>query len=169
MEGSAPLGLFEDRPFPRLYDRIMDVLRSRHHSPRTADTYVQWIGRFLRFFDGTHPHRLSPADVNAFLTHLAVERHVAASTQSQALAALLFLFQQVLDQTIGHLDLVRAKRPKRLPVVLTPEEVEAILRLMTGLTRLICELLYGGGLRLGEALQTAGQGAGLRSRRDHRA
>lgn len=78
---------------------------------------------------------------------------MAASTQNQALAALLVLFQQVLDQTIGHLDLVRAKRPKRLPVVLTPEEAEAVLRCITGITELVCELLYGGGLRLSEGLQ----------------
>lgn len=147
-----PLGLFEGRSAPRLYDRIIDILRTRHYSDRTAEAYVHWIARFLRFHEGRHPRSLTPDEVNAFLSHLAVERNVAASTQNQALAALLFLYDKVLDQPFGRLDLMRAKRPKRLPVVLTPGEVDAVLRSMTGVSALVCELLYGAGLRLSEAL-----------------
>jgi integron integrase len=150
----SPLGLFPDRPQPRLYDRVVEVLRVRHYSRRTEDAYVGWIRRFIRFHGGRHPRLLAEAEVTAFLSHLAVEGDVAASTQNQALSALLFLYQQVLEVKLAWLDeVVRARRPQRLPVVLSREEVRGVLAGLEGTYRLIGSLLYGSGLRLLECLR----------------
>ncbi len=120
---------------------------------RTEQAYVQWIRRFIVFSGMRRPRQLGEAEVARFLSHLAVERHVSASTQNQALAALLFLYREVLDQPVGWVDrVVRAKRPKRLPVVLTRDEVRAILRRLEGRRWLMVALLYGAGLRLLECL-----------------
>ena len=147
------LGLYPGRESPRLYDRAVEVLRSRHYSRRTEKAYLHWVGRFVRFFDGRHPRQLGEEDVNAFLTDLAVRGKVAATTQSQALAAILFLYRYVLEQPLEWIDgIVRARRPKRLPVVLTREEVAAVLAEMRGVPRLVCMLQYGSGLRISEAL-----------------
>jgi integron integrase len=150
----APLGLFPGRPAPRLYDRIVEVLRVRHYSRRTEQAYIHWIGRFIKFHRQRHPRELSEADVNRFLTDLAVNGHVAASTQNQALSALLFLYEHVLEQPLDRIEgVVRARRPKRLPVVLTVDEVSRVMAHLTGDKWLIAMLLYGGGLRLLEALR----------------
>jgi integron integrase len=115
---------------------------------------VHWIGRFIRFHRGRHPRELAESEVNAFLASLAVQGHVSASTQNQALAALLFLYQQVLKQPLDRLEgVVRAKRPKRFPVVLSRDEAQRILTEMRGVERLVALLLYGSGLRLLEALR----------------
>jgi site-specific recombinase XerD len=107
-----PLGLYVDRPRPRLYDRVIEVLRVRHYSRRTEDAYIGWIRRFIRFHNGRHPRTMGADEVTAFLSHLAVRGRVAASTQNQALSALLFLYQQVLELNLPWLDdVVRAKRP----------------------------------------------------------
>jgi len=150
----SPLGLYPGQPAPRLYDRVVEVLRARHYSSRTEGAYPHWIRRFLLFDNRTHPRGLVEGDVNRFLTHLAVKANVAASTRNQALAAVLFLYERVLEQPLDRLDgVVRARKPKRLPTVLTPEEVESVLDQLDGVPRLVATLLYGSGLRVLEALQ----------------
>jgi len=149
-----PLGFFPDQPAPRLYDRIVEVLRVRHYSRRTEKAYVRWIGRYIRFHCGQHPRNLAEAEVNAFLTHLAVKEHVTASTQNQALCALLFLYEHVLEQPLDRLEGVeRARRSRRLPVVLTLNEATRVLDGMRADRWLVAMLLYGAGLRLLEALR----------------
>lgn len=138
---------------PRLLDRTVEILRARHYSPRTVKVYVHWVGRYVRFHAPAHPRGLGEPAVNAFLTHLAVRENVAASTQNQALAALLFLYGHVLEQPLDRIDgVVRARKPKRVPVVLAREEVHAVLSLLEGTPRLVCMLLYGTGMRLLEGL-----------------
>ncbi|MEM1042974.1 MAG: integron integrase [Bacteroidota bacterium] len=144
---------------PRLLGRVRQAIRVRHLSYRTEESYVGWIKRYVRFHrDETgrprHPSELGSAHVAAFLNHLANERDVAASTQTQALSALLFLYDAVLDQPLGQMnDLVRARKPRRLPVVLTPSEVEAVLGRLSGTSHLVASLLYGAGLRLSGCLR----------------
>ncbi|MBI3695385.1 MAG: integron integrase, partial [Acidobacteria bacterium] len=150
----SPLGLFPAQPTPRLYDRVVEVLRTRHYSRRTEEAYIHWIRRFILFCARAHPRELGEGDVNRFLTDLAVKENVAASTQNQALAALLFLYERVLERPLDRIEgVVRARKPKRLPVVLTRDEVAALLDRLDGVPRLVCRLLYGSGLRLLEALQ----------------
>jgi site-specific recombinase XerD len=149
-----PLGLFPGKPAPRLYDRIVEVPRVRHYSRRTEEAYLHWIRRYIEFHEHQHPRQLGEDDVNRFLTHLAVKEHVAASTQNQALSAILFLYEQVLEQPLDRIEgVVRAHRPKRLPVVLTVDEVSRVMSHLTGDKCLIAMLLYGGELRLLEALR----------------
>jgi integron integrase len=139
---------------PRLYDRLIEVLRTHHYSRRTEEAYVGWIRRFIQFHDGRHPATMAADQVTAFLSHLAVQGRVAASTQNQALSALLFLYQQVLNIKLPWLDeVVRARRPQRLPVVLSRDEVRRVLARLDGTYRLIGLLLYGSGLRLLECLR----------------
>jgi len=146
--------LFPDKSAPRLYDRIVEVLRVRHYSRRTEEGYLHWIRRYIDFHARRHPRQLAEGDVNRFLTHLAVKEHVAASTQNQALSAVLFLDEHVLEQPLDRIEgVVRARRPKRLPVVLTVDEVLRVMAHLTGDKWLIAMLLYGGGLRLLEALR----------------
>lgn len=138
----------------QLLDEMRGMLRAKHYSIRTEDAYVDWVRRFILFHQKRHPKDLSEPEVTAFLTALAVDHNVAASTQNQALCAILFLYKEVLRQPLNRLDdLVRAKRPERLPVVLTREEVRAILAQLTGVKWLLASLLYGSGLRLLEALR----------------
>src|SRR4051794_21119357 len=141
-------------PAPRLLDRVRHACRVRHYSLRTEDCYADWVRRFVLFHDKRHPAEMGAAEINAFLTHLAGGGHVAASTQNQAFSALLFLFQQVLEVDPGQIaGVVRADRPKRLPVVLTRREVRAVLGELDGVYRLQAQLLYGSGLRLLECLR----------------
>jgi integron integrase len=138
---------------PRLLDQVRQILRLRHYALRTEECYLQWITRFILFHHKRHPRDMNAAEVEQFLTDLAVHGHVSASTQNQALNALVFLYKQVLEIDLGRLDAVRARRPKRLPVVLAPEEVAAVLALVQGaegVFRLMAQLLYGCGLRLME-------------------
>lgn len=129
-------------------------IRLKHYSLRTEQAYLDWIRRFIRFHGRRHPREMGAAEVGAFLTHLAVEGKVAASTQNQAKSALLFLYRQVLDCELPWLDNVeRAKAPKRLPVVLTQTEVQALLTRLRGTHWLLASLLYGAGLRLMEGLR----------------
>ena len=149
----SPLGSFPEQPKPRLYDCVVEALRTRHYSRRTEQAYIHWIRRFISFHAPNHPRQLREGDVNRFLTHLAVKENVAASTQNQALAAVLFLYEHVLEQPLDRIEgVVRARKPKRLPVVLTRDEVEAILAQLDGAPRLVCMLLYGSGMRLFEGL-----------------
>lgn len=138
---------------PRLQDRLITEIRTRHYSPRTEEAYVHWFRRFVLFHDRRHPRDLGAADVAAFLSHLAVHERCAAATQNQALAALLFLYRHVLAIDLPWLDeLVRAQPREHLPVVLERGEVAAVLRHLDGTPRLVASLLYGAGLRLLEAL-----------------
>lgn len=139
---------------PRLLDQVRETIRVKHYSPKTEDAYVGWIRRYILFHGKRHPSEMGADQVAQFLSHLALKRHVAASTQNQAFHALLFLYRQVLHIELGEVvDAVRAKKPKRLPVVLTREEVDSVLALLDGEVWLVCSLLYGAGLRLFEALQ----------------
>jgi len=139
---------------PRLMEQMRAAIRTRHYSIRTEETYLSWVKRFILFHGKRHPRDMGAQEVQQFLSHLAVEGHVASSTQSQALSAILFLYQQVLNQDIGWLhDVVRAKQPQRLPVVLTRDEVAAVLRHLSGTTWIMATLLYGAGLRLMECIR----------------
>ncbi len=139
---------------PKLLDRMRAVLRTRHYSIRTEDTYVQWARRFILFHGKKHPSAMGADEINAYLTHLAVQRHVSASTQSQALAAILFLYRDVLGEEVPWLtELVRAPLRERVPVVLTREEVRRLLGEMSGTAQLVARLLYGTGMRLLEGLR----------------
>src|SRR5436190_16546932 len=134
---------------PKLLDEIRSFMRTRRYSIRTEQAYLDWIRRFILFHGKQHPNDMAEEEITAFLTHLATQRNVAASTQNQALSALLFLYQQFLGRKLGRLDgALRASRPSRLPVVLTPEEVRAVLAHVRPPYRLMTELLYGSGLRL---------------------
>lgn len=132
-----------------LLERVGLELRTRHYSPRTVEAYVGWVRRYVKFHDRRHPGELGPEAVSAFLTHLAAEGSVSASTQNQALAALIFLYGELLGRPLEETQaFVRAKRPERLPSVLTPRGVDALLAQLEGVPRLMAELLYGAGLRL---------------------
>jgi len=139
---------------PKLLDQVRDTIRLKHYSLRTEQAYSDWIRRFILFHNKRHPRDMSEQEVSQFLTHLARDANVAASTQNQALSALLFLYKEVLKQEIGWLDNVqRAKRPARLPVVLSPGEVRRIFAQMKGVEKLMASLLYGSGLRLMECVR----------------
>lgn len=137
----------------KLLPRIRAALRMRHYSRRTEEAYLGWVRRFVHFTGFRHPAELGTSEVGAFLSALAVEGQVSASTQAQALGALLFLYREVLGHELGGLrDFAKARQPHRLPVVLTREEVQAVLAHLTGTPYLIAALLYGSGMRLLEAL-----------------
>jgi len=133
---------------------MREALRVRHYSIRTETSYLDWAKRFILFHHKRHPETMGAPEITAFLTHLAVEKHVAASTQTQALSAILFLYREVLQIGVDEpLDIVRAKKPERLPVVLTKDEVHSIFRQLSGDYLLMARLLYGSGLRLMECLR----------------
>jgi integron integrase len=139
---------------PKLLTRLHEAVRARHLSPRTEKAYAAWVRRFVRFHGMRHPNEMGGVEIQQFLTWLAVEAGVSASTQNQALSALLFLYKDVLDQDPGWIDsVVRAKGRHLVPVVLTPGEVRMVLRELNGRNRLVGRLLYGAGLRLMECLQ----------------
>ena len=144
-----------NKPQPaKLLDRVSEAIRARHYSLRTEEAYVGWVRRFILFHHKRHPAEMGEPEINQFLTYLAVSRDVSASTQNQALSAILFLYEVVLQKELDRIDgVVRAKKPKRLPVVLGREEVRALLGRMRGTPRLAALLLYGAGLRLLEALR----------------
>src|SRR2546426_3005304 len=136
---------------PKLIDVVRDALRARHYSRRTEKAYVGWIRRYILFHGRRHPREMGSEELSRFLSSLAVDAKVSASTQNQALAALLFLYREVLGQDVPWLQgVVRAKQPRRLPVVLTRDEVRAVLNELHGTPRLMAVLLYGAGLRLVE-------------------
>ena len=139
---------------PKLLERMRIHLRTRHYSIRTEQAYLDWVRRFILFHGKQHPQDLGAAQVEAFLSHLAVDRQVSASTQNQAKAAILYLYRQVLGIELPWLDeVVQARQPRRLPVVLTPTEVRALLLHVDGTAGLIAQLLYGTGMRLMEAVR----------------
>ncbi len=152
---AAPLSSDADAPPPpRLLDRLRAEIRLRHYSIRTEATYVDWARRFILFHGKRHPQEMGAEEVTQFLSHLANERNVSASTQNQAKAALLFLYGQVLNVDLPWLDeIVAARASRRLPVVLTPSEVRALLNELNGSAGLVASLLYGTGMRLLEGLR----------------
>src|SRR5690554_4462266 len=141
-----------DKRHPRLLDQLRDKIRVRHYSIRTEKSYVSWVRRFILFHGKRHPRDMGAPEIETFLSHLAVNGRVAASTQNQALAAILFLYKEVLDIDLPWMkDVVRAKRPERRPVVLSRGEVSAVLERMSGTPALVARLLYGTGMRLMES------------------
>jgi integron integrase len=143
------------QPKPKkLLEQVRDAVRLKNYSIRTEDTYVDWIERFVRFHKLRHPSEMNVPEIEAFLAWLAVEQNVAPSTQNQALSALLFLYRNVLKiELSGAVDAVRAQKDKRLPVVLTKNEVQQVLGRMNGVHQLMAQLLYGTGMRLMECLR----------------
>jgi len=138
---------------PRLLDQVRDAIQTRHYSRRTGRAYVGWIKRFVRFSGMRHPRELGEPEISRFLTHLAVDLRVSASTQTQALSALLFLYRHVVPKDLDRLrNVVRAKAPKRLPVVLTRDEVRAVLAQLAGIKWVMATLIYGAGLRVSECV-----------------
>lgn len=136
-----------------LFEAVRNTVRRLHYSPRTEEAYLHWIRAFIRFHNGRHPREMASAEATAFLSHLAVQRRVSASTQNQALCAIVFLYKRVLSLEMPALDgLERARRPVHLPAVLSRREVQAILQALEPPFRLIAEMLYGSGLRLLECL-----------------
>jgi integron integrase len=143
-----------ESPRPRkLLDQVRDVLRLKHYSYRTEQTYIYWIRRFILFHNKRHPAEMGTAEVTQFLTHLAVSEQVSASTQNQALSAIVFLYRFVLQQELVNVNAVRAKPSRYLPTVLTPDEVQCVISYLHGVYKLVVQLLYGSGLRLSEGLQ----------------
>lgn len=141
-------------PKPKLLDQVRHAVQLRHYSKRTEEAYVRWIRRFVLFHGKTHPAELGTAEISAFLSHLASREKVSASTQNQALNALVFLYRHVLEQPFPELEeVVRAKRPQRLPTVFTRDEAQRVLAALEGTMALVGGLLYGSGLRLLEALR----------------
>jgi integron integrase len=139
---------------PRLSEQVRDQMRLHHYSLRTEETYLHWIKRYILFHGKRHPAEMGEQEITAFLTHLAVDKNVAASTQNQALAAVLFLYKKVLNQELEWMDgVVRAKRHVRIPEVMSPQQVKALLRELKGTHQLMARLLYGTGMRLMEAIR----------------
>jgi len=145
------------RSGPKLLVLLERAIRARRYSPRTEETYRRWVVEYIHFHGKRHPDELGVAEVDAFLTHLVVKRCLSAASQSQARAAILFLYREVLKKPIEERDgsqVIRGRKPTRLPNVLSRREVGSVLRRMTGATGLVARLLYGSGLRLNEALKT---------------
>ncbi len=141
-------------PKPKFLDQVRASVRVRHLSRSTEQSYVNWVRRFVIFHKMRHPRVIGKVEVEQFLSHLAVHERVAASTQNQALSAILFLYRHVLGRDLPWLDnVVRAKRPKNVSVVLTHDEVDTLFAHLDGIPRLVCGLLYGSGLRLMESLR----------------
>jgi integron integrase len=139
---------------PKLLDQVRQAIRIRHYSYRTEKAYIHWIKRFIFFHSKRHPGEMGEAEIGQFLSALATDLRLSASTQNQALNALLFLYREVLNKQIGFVGgVVRAKRPHRLPVVLTRQEIRSIFERLEGVDWIMAMLLYGGGLRLMECVR----------------
>lgn len=151
LKSKARVQTMPTNPKPKLLDRVRQAIRTRHYSNKTEKAYVHWIKRYIFFHDKRHPLEMAEPEIAQFLSNLATEGRVSASTQNQAFNAILFLYNEVLSKKIGLIDgVVRAKRPQRLPVVLTKDEVKRVLDRMSGAPHLMGLLLYGAGLRLME-------------------
>ena len=138
---------------PKLLTHLSEVIRLKHYSLKTEKSYIHWCRRFILFHKKRHPQEMGTQEVQAFLNYLAVDQHVSASTQNQALNAIIFLYKHVIKKELGTIDAVRARRPKRIPVVLTPEKTRKILSLLSGANHFMASFLYGSGLRLMEYLR----------------
>jgi len=139
---------------PRLLDQVRNVIRLKHYSIRTEKSYTSWIKQYIRFHNLKHPRELNAGHIEAFLTHLAVKRMVSSSTQNQALNALVFLYKHVLNIKLDEFEnIVRAKCPEKIPVVFSKDEARLIISKLDGTLKLMCQLLYGSGLRLMECVR----------------
>ena len=146
--------IFRPNPELRLLDQVREVLRYYHYAYKTEQTYCEWIIRYIKYFNNEkHPRNMGKTEIDSFLSHLATKRNVAASTQRQALNAIVFLYRRVLDMPIENIDHVKAKKLVRPPVVMTKKEVKLVLEEMKGINLLMAKLLYGAGLRLMECLR----------------
>jgi len=144
----------ENRPKKKLLVLVREAIYRKHYSKRTEEAYIHWIKRYIFFHNKRHPLEMGNAEIEGFLTHLAIKKRVSASTQNQAFSALLFLYREVLNKPLeGPINSLRAKRPKRLPTVLTKEETFKIIQCMSGVHGLMAKLLYGSGLRLSECVE----------------
>jgi integron integrase len=152
-KAGQPKGKPEEAKPPKLLDQLRHELRTEHYALSTEEAYVDWVYRYILFHDKRHPQEMGAEEIKQFLTHLAVERHVAASTQNQALCALLYFYRKVLKREIKHVDVVWAQRPKRMPEVFTPEEAMAVISHLEGKYWMLGMLQYGAGLRLIESLR----------------
>jgi integron integrase len=138
----------------KLLDQLSDAIRAKHYSLRTEQTYIDWCRRYILFHNKRHPKDMGVPEIRDFITHLATERNLAASSQNQALSAILFLYRHVLLTEIEFpTDVIRAKKPERLPTVLSKDEALSVIRQMEGVTKLMAQLLFGSGLRLMECLR----------------
>ena len=144
---------FTKRNKPKLLDLVKIEMRTKHYSKRTEEVYVNWIKEFVRFHHMKHPNTMGENEISKYLNYLAVSRKVSSSTQNQALCSIIFLYKHVLKINVGEFDIVWAKKPKKLPVVLTKEEVKQILVNLKGTTWIVGNILYGSGLRLLECLR----------------
>lgn len=144
---------FQAAKSPKLLDEVRADLRVRHYSLRTENAYLNWIHRFIRYHGNRHPSEMDEKEINDYLKHLAVDRNVSASTQNQALCAVVYLYKRILNREIGDLQLIWAEKPKKLPVVFTPGEITAIMDRLSGTYWLMAMLMYGSGLRLMECLR----------------
>jgi len=138
---------------PKLLDQVRAAIRTKHYSYRTGKSYLYWIRRFILHHNKRHPKEMGEKEINEFITYLAVKENVAASTQNQALCAIIFLYKNIIKKEIGDLKFTWAKKPKRLPVVLTKAEVKKLFEQLCGVSHLMACLIYGSGLRLRECLQ----------------
>ena len=140
---------------PKLIDQYRQTLRAKHYSHRTEETYIKWVRQYIRFHEMRHPREMNVTEIGSFVTHLAVEKNIAASTQNQALSAILFLYRQVLNIPLDEtkLNFVRPNKPKRVPTVLSKSEAKAVLEKMDGLYQIMGQLMYGSGLRLMECVR----------------
>lgn len=149
----------ETRPAPsqskpkKLLEQVSDAIKVKHYSHRTEETYVYWIRQYILFHNKRHPKDMGVPEVQAFLTHLAVERKFSSSTQTQVLSAILFLYRHVLNIKLDEVQILRAKRTGRVPVVMSRAETQKVLSEMSGVHKLMAQILYGGGLRLMECVQ----------------
>ena len=143
-----------EKPPQKLLDQVSDAIRTKHYSLRTEKTYKDWIKRYILFHNKRHPKEMGVSEVQAFITHLAMHGNVSASTQNQALSAILFLYRHVLHIELEFpADTIRPEKSRRIPVVLTKEEAVAIISRMNGLSKLMTKILYGSGLRLMECMR----------------
>jgi len=141
------------KPPKKLLDQVKEKLRLKHYSIRTEDAYVSWIRRFILYHNKKHPKDMDEREVEAFLSHLAIDLKVASSTQNQALNALLFLYRYVLGKDLKAINAVRAKKPKKMPTVMTRSEISKVLKGMSGVHKLMAMIIYGSGLRLMECIR----------------
>ncbi len=143
-----------DKRGPKLLTRYQEAMRSRHYSPNTIKAYSSWLVRFIRFHKYKHPEQMAESEINEYLSYLAVEANIGSSTQNQALAALLFLYRHIIGREVGELEgLIRARKPMRVPIVMSKVEVKMVLGRLTGRNKLMVELIYGTGMRLIECLR----------------
>lgn len=142
-------------PPKKLLDQYREALRSKHYSRRTEDTYIAWVRRYIRFNNMRHPKEMNIPEINAFITHLAMQKNVAASTQNQALSAVIFLYRTVLNIPLDEsaLRFVRPNKPKRIPTVLSKTEAKSVIEKMDGVYRMMAQIMYGSGLRLMECIR----------------